>query len=171
MPPITTLAVICLLLFLNSNQITFVVQLKLSYVFPSFRTLIKTIMCGQILSLTLCGVGTTSAALAKWYNVRIPGFQAFLTYSVLALTAGTKLAFDSGRFREVIKKRGWKYILLGVVDVEANFLLVKAYTFTTLTSAQVCGSSYFSHFPYRKAFPQCYYILFVLDFRGLYCTL
>jgi len=103
-------------------------------------TLIKTIMCGQILSLTLCGVGTTSAALAKWYNVRIPGFQAFLTYSVLALTAGTKLAFDSGRFREVIKKRGWKYILLGVIDVEANFLLVKAYTFTTLTSAQLCDS-------------------------------
>lgn len=101
------------------------------------RTLIKTIICGQILSLTLCGVGTTSAALAKWYNVRVPGFQAFLTYTLICLTAGTKLAFDSKKFKEVIKERGWKYLLLGIADVEANFLLVKAYTFTTLTSAQV----------------------------------
>ena len=101
------------------------------------RTLIKTIICGQILSLTLCGVGTTSAALAKWYNVRVPGFQAFLTYTLICLTAGTKLAFDSSKFKEVIKERGWKYVLLGIADVEANFLLVKAYTFTTLTSAQV----------------------------------
>ena len=100
--------------------------------------MIKTILCGQILSLTLCGVGTSSAALAKWYDVRIPGFQAFLTYTTLALTAGAKLAFDSSKFKEVIRERGWRYLILGVVDVEANFLLVKAYTFTTLTSAQVC---------------------------------
>lgn len=69
--------------------------------------------------------------------MRIPGFQAFLTYSVLALTAGTKLAFDSDKLKEAVKERGWKYLILSVIDVEANFLLVKAYTFTTLTSAQV----------------------------------
>ena len=103
------------------------------------RTLLKTIICGQILSLTLCGVGTSSAALAKWYDVRVPGFQAFLTYTTLALTAGTKLAYDSNKFKEILKERGWKYLILGLADVEANYLLVKAYTFTTLTSAQVCN--------------------------------
>ncbi|XP_065057905.1 solute carrier family 35 member F2-like [Rhopilema esculentum] len=103
-------------------------------------TLLKTIICGQILSLTLCGVGTSSAALAKWYDVRVPGFQAFLTYTTLALTAGTKLAFDSNKFKEILKERGWKYLILGLADVEANYLLVKAYTFTTLTSAQLCDS-------------------------------
>jgi len=38
----------------------------------------------------------------------------------------------------VLKTRGWKYALVALTDVEANFLVVKAYQFTTLTSVQVC---------------------------------
>ena len=37
----------------------------------------------------------------------------------------------------VIRGRGWKYFLLAVVDVEANYLMVKAYHYTTVTSVQV----------------------------------
>lgn len=38
---------------------------------------------------------------------------------------------------QILKHRGWKYLLLGLVDVEANYTVVKAYQYTTLTSIQV----------------------------------
>lgn len=33
--------------------------------------------------------------------------------------------------------RGWRYFLIAVVDVEANYLIVKAYQYTTVTSVQL----------------------------------
>lgn len=41
------------------------------------------------------------------------------------------------RFVTVLKYNWWKYIILGVMDVEANFLIVLAYRYTNLTSVQV----------------------------------
>jgi solute carrier family 35 protein F1/2 len=38
---------------------------------------------------------------------------------------------------EIVRDRGWKYLLLGIVDVEANYLIVHAYHYTTVTSVQV----------------------------------
>ena len=37
----------------------------------------------------------------------------------------------------ILKRRWWKYMLLGLVDIEANYLVIKAYQYTTLTSVQV----------------------------------
>ncbi|PIK50230.1 putative solute carrier family 35 member F2-like [Apostichopus japonicus] len=33
--------------------------------------------------------------------------------------------------------RGWKYLIVALIDVEANYLVVKAYQYTTLTSIQM----------------------------------
>ena len=41
------------------------------------------------------------------------------------------------RFLKVLKYNWWKYLVLGVVDVEANFVIVLAYRYTNLTSIQV----------------------------------
>lgn len=38
---------------------------------------------------------------------------------------------------QILKTKWWKYLLMGVADVEANYTVVKAYQFTTLTSIQV----------------------------------
>lgn len=38
---------------------------------------------------------------------------------------------------EITKNRGWQYLLLAFVDVEANYLIVKAYQYTSVTSVQV----------------------------------
>ena len=38
---------------------------------------------------------------------------------------------------EIVCQDGWKYALLAFADVEANFLVVKAYSYTTVTSVQV----------------------------------
>ncbi|XP_061424805.1 solute carrier family 35 member F1-like [Lethenteron reissneri] len=44
---------------------------------------------------------------------------------------------DDGNLLDVLRARGWKYALLALVDVEANYLVVKAYQYTTLTSVQL----------------------------------
>ena len=38
---------------------------------------------------------------------------------------------------QILKQRWWKYFFLGLADVEANYMIVKAYQYTTLTSVQV----------------------------------
>ncbi|XP_022526470.2 solute carrier family 35 member F2 isoform X2 [Astyanax mexicanus] len=38
---------------------------------------------------------------------------------------------------QILKTKWWKYILLGLADVEANYAVVKAYQYTTLTSIQL----------------------------------
>jgi hypothetical protein len=37
----------------------------------------------------------------------------------------------------VLRYRGWRYLLLTLVDMEANYMYITAYQFTTLTSIQV----------------------------------
>ena len=39
----------------------------------------------------------------------------------------------------VFKRRGIRYFFLSVVDVEANYLIHRAFHYTTLTSVQVSG--------------------------------
>lgn len=41
------------------------------------------------------------------------------------------------RFLTVLRYNWWKYIILGVMDVEANYVLILAYRYTNLTSIQV----------------------------------
>lgn len=40
-------------------------------------------------------------------------------------------------FKEVFKNRAWKYFLLSIADVEANYFMVKAYSMTIITTIQV----------------------------------
>lgn len=44
----------------------------------------------------------------------------------------------------ILKRRWWKYMILGIIDIEANYLVVKAYQYTTLTSVQVSTQRIFS---------------------------
>eukprot|EP00042_Codosiga_hollandica_P047289 m.510608 g.510608 ORF g.510608 m.510608 type:complete len:304 (+) comp57419_c0_seq8:295-1206(+) len=66
----------------------------------------------------------------------MPTFQSLLNYLALAIVFGGALVYQ-GQFWEVFRKRWWIYMLLALVDVEANFLIVKAYQYTTMTSIQV----------------------------------
>lgn len=51
------------------------------------------------------------------------------------------LAFRRGEggLISIIKARGWRYLLLCLIDVQANTLLSTSHQFTTLTSIQVRG--------------------------------
>ncbi|RMC07336.1 hypothetical protein DUI87_16795 [Hirundo rustica rustica] len=99
----------------------------------------KTIILGQMVSLFICGTAVTSQYLTEKYRVKTPMLQSFINYGLLLLVYTTMLAFRTGSdsLWQILKQRWWKYIFLGLVDVEANYVMVKAYQYTTLTSVQL----------------------------------
>ncbi|XP_060792058.1 solute carrier family 35 member F2-like [Neoarius graeffei] len=100
--------------------------------------LLKTIMLGQVLSMLICGTAVTSQYLAE-AHVETPMMQSFLNYALLLLTYTTTLSLrrDDESIFQILKKKWWKYLLMAITDVEANYTVVKAYQFTTLTSIQL----------------------------------
>ncbi|DAA14464.1 TPA: hypothetical protein BOS_23916 [Bos taurus] len=111
--------------------------------------ILKTIALGQMLSLCICGTAITSQYLAERYKVNTPMLQSFINYCLLFLIYTVMLAFQSGsdNFLYILKKKWWKYILLRLVDVEANYLIVRAYQYPTLTSVQVAQCCLYSFMP------------------------
>ncbi|XP_066922154.1 solute carrier family 35 member F2-like [Clytia hemisphaerica] len=101
--------------------------------------LLKTIVSGQILSLMLSGTGTAATALSVKYKAETPSLNAFFMYVILASTFGVYAATRK-EFKTIVRKHWWKYLIVAILDVEANYLLTKAYTYTTLTSVQLCDS-------------------------------
>ncbi|KAJ6662287.1 hypothetical protein lerEdw1_012451 [Lerista edwardsae] len=101
--------------------------------------MVKMLALGQLLSLLICGTAVASQYLAMVYHVNTPMLQSFINYCLLLLTYTTSLAFrkDGDNLLQILKRKWWKYILLGVADVEANYAIVKAYQYTTLTSVQL----------------------------------
>ncbi|KAM6946344.1 solute carrier family 35 member F2-like [Aplochiton taeniatus] len=105
--------------------------------------LVKTMAMGQGLAALICGTAITSQYLASEHQVDAPMLQSFLNYALLCLTYTTMLIFRKGRdgnILQILRRRWWKYVLLGLVDVEANYAVVKAYQYTTLTSIQLLDS-------------------------------
>uniref|UniRef100_H2YA35 Solute carrier family 35 member F2 n=1 Tax=Ciona savignyi TaxID=51511 RepID=H2YA35_CIOSA len=102
------------------------------------RTTFKPILFGQILSLLICGMATTSEFLQQ-NQVSVPLMQSLLNYVMLGVVYTTMLAFrkDEHGNNLLLEKHWWKYGLLAVVDVEANFMVILAYQYTSLTSVQV----------------------------------
>ncbi|XP_072178843.1 solute carrier family 35 member F2-like [Diadema setosum] len=104
------------------------------------KSFLKVFLGGQALSLLICGTGVTSQILNDSHHVSAPTTQSFANYLLLALVYCTLLCLRKSQdknFYTVFTKRWWKYILIAAVDVEANYLVVKAYQYTTITSIQL----------------------------------
>lgn len=115
------------------------------------RRLWAAVALAQFLSLCLAITGISSATLAA-AGVELPTSQSVLNYALLAATfGGARLLSGRGRggagsgddgngggggggSRALLRRPWWCYALLAFVDVEANFLVVKAYQYTSLTS-------------------------------------
>ncbi|XP_068600931.1 solute carrier family 35 member F2-like [Brachionichthys hirsutus] len=93
---------------------------------------------GQVLSLLICGTAVSCQYLVN-SRVETPMLQSFLNYVLLLLVYTTRLSTskDQGNLLQVLKTKWWKYLIMGLADVEANYAVVKAYQFTTLTSIQL----------------------------------
>ncbi|OWM67396.1 hypothetical protein CDL15_Pgr019856 [Punica granatum] len=87
---------------------------------------------GQFLSLLITSTGFSSSELAK-KGINAPTSQSFLNYCLLAIVYGSIVLYR----KQPLKAKWYYYIALGVVDVEANFLVVKAYQYTSITSVML----------------------------------
>lgn len=147
--------------------------------FVPTRAQLNGILLGQVISILIVGTGLTSSLLADKYKVNIPTTQSFLNYFLLSFLliplsimnkrereeerpeTGVSSAEDgkNEKLWEIFKKRGWIYLLLAIVDVEANFLVVLAYQYTSITSVMLLdcftipcvmfGSYFFLKYKYR----------------------
>nr|XP_020467164.1 solute carrier family 35 member F1 isoform X2 [Monopterus albus] len=103
------------------------------------RDLLVTLALGQVLSLLICAISLISKYLANDFHANTPVFQSFLNYILLFLVYTTTLAVrqGEGNLLAILKQRWWKYMILGFIDIEANYLALKAYQHTTLSSVQL----------------------------------
>ena len=110
----------------------------LSIYYILHRSVILTLIIGQIMAFLISGTGVFSQLLQIKYNItNVATTQTFPNYIMLTLTFGVSLALR-GDIDKVIQDHWWEYILLAIIDVEINYLNVLAYQYTTIASAQVC---------------------------------
>ncbi|XP_022761731.1 LOW QUALITY PROTEIN: solute carrier family 35 member F2-like [Durio zibethinus] len=87
---------------------------------------------GQFLSLLITSTGFSSSELAK-KGINAPTSQSFLNYVLLTVFYGSVMIYR----RQALKAKWYYYVVLGLVDVEANYLVVKAYQYTSITSVML----------------------------------
>lgn len=109
----------------------------------SYRKVWQNIILGQILSLILSAANMLSHHINSGSTEVVPTSQSFPHYMFLCAIYTSWLAFRRGDkgLITIIKIRGWRYLLLCLIDVQANTLMSTAHQFTTLTSIQVRGGS------------------------------
>ncbi|CAI9117375.1 OLC1v1018760C3 [Oldenlandia corymbosa var. corymbosa] len=95
------------------------------------KTVVALIL-GQFLSLLITSTGFSSSELAR-RGINAPTSQSFLNYVLLGVIYGGIMLYR----RQPLKAKWYYYVLLGLVDVEANFLVVKAYQYTSITSVML----------------------------------
>ncbi|GAM16830.1 hypothetical protein SAMD00019534_000050 [Acytostelium subglobosum LB1] len=111
--------------------------------FDSLRLVDKTLFkqklvglaIGQIVSLCITGTGVFSQLLVINYNVNIPTAQSLLNYILLMFYS--IVLIKRGTFWHSIKTKTIFLLPLAFIDVEANYLAVKAYQYTSITSAML----------------------------------
>ncbi|KAL1352073.1 uncharacterized protein [Arachis hypogaea] len=88
------------------------------------------LILSQLVSLTLALLSLTSSVISQKFGVYAPLTQSLFVYASLALVYGTILLF---RNQKPLGFWYW-YLLLGIVDVQGNYLVNKAYQYSSITS-------------------------------------
>jgi hypothetical protein len=114
----------------------------------------------QLVSVFICCTGIINSELGDTYNINIPTgifkllfnyqiimnqnlnnfekAQSVVNYILLVIVYAPLWYYqDKTEFKQSIKLRWWKYFLIALTDVEANYLIIKAYSMTILTTIQV----------------------------------
>lgn len=105
------------------------------------RRVWQNIILGQILSLILCTSNILSHCITTGSSQVAPTSQSFPHYMFLCAIYTSWLAFRRGDkgLITIIKVRGWRHLLLCIIDVQANTLMSTAHQFTNIRSVQVGG--------------------------------
>lgn len=97
--------------------------------FPAITGGVAALALGQLLALLVTTTGVTSSLLAR-KGINAPTAQSLLNYLLLALIYGSVLLVR----RKPLGAPWYFYCLFAVVDVEANYAVVLAYQYTSMTS-------------------------------------
>ncbi|KAI0664203.1 DUF914-domain-containing protein [Cubamyces menziesii] len=102
------------------------------------KRFILSLLAGQLVSLCITCTNVTTTELVD-RNWALPTTQTFFLYFSLFViyTPYTIYRYTFIGWLKMIYKDGWKYIILAACDVEGNFLVVKAYQYTTLLSCML----------------------------------
>ncbi|KAH9851934.1 hypothetical protein C2E23DRAFT_757721 [Lenzites betulinus] len=102
------------------------------------RHFILSLIAGQVVSLCITCTNVTTTELMN-RNWSLPTTQTFFLYLSLFLiyTPYTIYQYGFAGWFKMLYKDGWKYFILAACDVEGNFLVVKAYQYTTLLSCML----------------------------------
>ncbi|KAL5229874.1 hypothetical protein ABZP36_028650 [Zizania latifolia] len=87
---------------------------------------------GQLVSLLVTATGFASSELSR-RGINVPTSQSLLNYLLLGVVYGSILIHR----KKPLQMKWYYYLILGLVDVEANYLVVKAYQYTSLTSVML----------------------------------
>ncbi|KAF9905956.1 hypothetical protein BX616_000872 [Lobosporangium transversale] len=103
------------------------------------RRVLTIVLLGQFLALCITATTILTTELAQTNNISIPTTQSFLNYLVLGVVYTTITLFKVGfsGWWEIIRRRSLYYILFALIDVEGNYFIVKAYSYTSLLSAML----------------------------------
>ncbi|XP_018026245.1 solute carrier family 35 member F2 isoform X2 [Hyalella azteca] len=99
----------------------------------------RALLLGQIASLLICVTAACCHLLNNNYHRQLPAAVGFINYALLCLVYTTWLACRAGEgsLLSVVRARGYKYFILAAIDVEANYLVLRAYQYTSVTSVQL----------------------------------
>ncbi|RZC47457.1 hypothetical protein C5167_040411 [Papaver somniferum] len=87
---------------------------------------------GQFVSLLITSTGFSSSELAR-KGINAPTSQSFANYVLLAIVYGGIRIYQ----KKKLQTKWYYYLLFALFDVEGNFLVVKAYQYTSLTSVML----------------------------------
>jgi len=102
------------------------------------KRFVLSLLAGQVVSLCITCTNVTTTELVS-RNWSLPTTQTFFLYFSLFIiyTPYTIYQYGFKGWGQMLYKDGWKYIILAACDVEGNFLVVKAYEYTTLLSCML----------------------------------
>jgi len=93
----------------------------------------------RVACITCTTVTTTELVNRQW---RLPTTQTLFLYFALFITYTPYTIYKYGflGWGKMVVRDGWKYFILAACDVEANFIVVKAYQYTNLLSCMLLNS-------------------------------
>ncbi|XP_047344502.1 solute carrier family 35 member F2-like isoform X2 [Vespa velutina] len=99
----------------------------------------RAIIMGQFLSLVLFFMTLINHYINTTYQLSLPTGQNLPHYAMMCLVYTTWMSCRcvGNGLISVIKARGWRYLLLALIDVEACTLITSSHQFTSLASIQL----------------------------------
>jgi solute carrier family 35 protein F1/2 len=96
----------------------------------------------QMLSCLIAGTAISSESLVESFGINCPTFQSVGNYILLLLVYLPCYIYGGNSVGKLLKETWWNYALLSLIDFEANYTIVKAYQYTSITSVQVHDTIY-----------------------------